>query len=108
MALTELTYDLTGGNDTIQISLRDFPTSSNAVSYHLQGDGAVNGTATVKLQETNVHGSAMSDIAGATAVADTSTSEYVGKFDVGGAFLNFDVTLGTATAGIVTLTLRTT
>ncbi len=108
MAVVAITYDLSLGNDTIQINLRDLPTSANAVSYHLQGDGTVNGTATIKLQETNVHGSAQTDIAGASAVANSTTSEYVGKFDVGGAYLNFDVTLGTATLGLVTLTLRTT
>ena len=105
--LTTITYDLTGGSATIAIQKATNPLSGvSAVSYQLQGDGAVDGTVTVKLQETNVHASGQEDIVGASAVANVSTNEYVGMFDAGGAFLNFDVALGTATAGIITITLN--
>ena len=107
MALTTLTYDLTGGTATVPVQALGKDSRSTKVSYHLSGDGAVNGTATVKLQESNVHDAGQLDISGATAVANVSTEEYVGEFVQGGGFLNFVVTLGTATAGTVTLTLRT-
>lgn len=107
MALTTFAYDLAGGSTTIEINAVGKPTGASKVSYQLQGDGSVNGTVTVKLQETLIHGSGQTDITGATAVANVSSSEYVGQFDVGGEFLNIIVTLGTALAGIITVTIKT-
>lgn len=104
--LSTITYDLAGGNAAIAIQTATLPLSAKIVSYQLQGNAAVNGTATVKLQETNVHASGQGDIINATAVANVNTSEYVGRFDIGGSFLNFDVVLGTATLGIITITLN--
>lgn len=108
MAKTSVkTYDLSLGNDTLEIQPVGKPLDGvTLVSYHLQGDGVVNGTVTVKLQESNIHLSGQKDIASASAVANANTTEYVGRFDVGGTFLSFNVVLGTATLGVITLTLN--
>lgn len=107
MALSIFIYDLAGGSTTIEINISGKPTRASKVSYQLQGDAAVNGTVTVKLQETLIHGSGETDILGATAIANVSSNEYVGQFDVGGEFMNIDVALGTALAGIITVTIKT-
>ncbi len=97
------TYDLTGGaTDVIITGLAGV----SKLSYHLRGDAAVDGTATIKLQESNVSLLGLKDVSGATAIANVSTDEYVGSFDVFGAFISFNVVIGTATAGIITLELR--
>lgn len=107
MALATFQYDLAGGSTTIDINVLGKPTRASKVSYQLQGDASVNGTVTVKLQETLIHGSGVTDITGATAVANVNSSEYVGRFDVGGEFMSISVVLGTALAGIITVTIKT-
>lgn len=98
-----ITYDLALGSDTLAINTSASDISK--VSYQLSG-GTANGTATVKLQESNISLTGAEDIVGASAVANVGTEEYVGEFSVGGGFVNYDIAIGTATTGIVTLTLK--
>lgn len=101
------TYDLSLGNAVVPIQVATGPLNRvTNISYQLSGDNAVNGTVTVKLQETNIHGSGQEDIVGASGIADQNTNEYVGAFSIGGGFLNFEITLGTATLGFVTITVN--
>lgn len=104
MEQTTITYNLVGGNTQLEVTSSSSPTKATKVSYQIQGDAAVNGTVTVQMQQTNVHGSGEKNV-GDSAVANVSTSEFVDIGDVNGAFINFDITLGTATVGILTFTV---
>ena len=101
--VTTQTYDVSLGDDTIVFNgLKGV----DKLSYHLQGDGTMNGTVTVKLQETNVAGLGQKDIVNATAIADANTNEYVGYFDVGGDVVEFNVVTGGTTVGVISIIIR--
>lgn len=104
MALTTLTYDLSGGNGDVVVNTQ--AKTIDFISFQLDGNGSVDGTATIKLQEANTAGGTFKDVAGASAVANVSTSEYVDGGKVNSAFFNFNIVVGTATAGIVTMVLN--
>ena len=100
------TYDLAGGATTVNLNRDGFKAFSSAVSMQVQGNGAVDGTATIKLQESNDFGVGLTDIAGATITANVSSDEFVADKVISGAYLAYDIAIGTATAGIVTITLE--
>lgn len=101
--ITTIVYDLAIGSFSAAIQPSDKPQDATKVSFHLTGDGTVDGTATIQLQESSVHGSGQEDIVGAVGTVNLNTSEFVGTFDIGGAFLNWEGVVGTATAGIVNI-----
>lgn len=105
--ITTIIYQVDQGDQTLAFQLDGKPTGSSKISYQLQGDGDVDAVVTVKLQESNVFGSGHKDIALATAVANVNTTEYVGEFNTGGGYIYYDVTVGAATTGVLTITIRT-
>lgn len=107
MARTQIvTYDVSLGNGTVIIPSASDPLRLNKISYQLTGDAAVDNAVTVKLQESNTEvASSNKDISGATAVANVSTDAYIGVFEFGGNVLSFNVVVGAATVGIITLTI---
>jgi hypothetical protein len=104
--LTTLTYTVSGGNATVAINADGKPVDASKVSMQVKGDASVNGAVTVKLQESNEHSAGQKDITGATAVADVNTNEFVPAKDVSGAYLNYDIAVGTATLGTITIILN--
>jgi len=105
--LTTITYDLAGGNTDIPVQGVGKPLNGGAhVSMHVQGDAGVDGTATIKLQESNIHASGLKDVVDMSQGINVSSSSYVAVSEIGGAFLSINVVLGTATAGIATITLN--
>ena len=106
MTQTVITYDLAGGNASEPVTTVASHMDAQKVSFQLQGDGVVNGTVTVKLQESNVHGSGPKDVPSASGIANANTSEYIDAGELNSSFINFDVALGTATIGIITMTIN--
>lgn len=107
MAIKTFTYDVSGGNTTVDINNTDAPTNSTTLSMQVQGDGNVDDAVIVKFQESNVHATGRTDITGATITANTSTDEFVANKDISGGFLAYDIAVGSATAGIITIILKT-
>lgn len=106
MAQSTLTYDVSTGSGSLQITGSGRPNSAKIVSYQVDGDGAVNGAVTVKMQEANTFGGTYKDIAGANATVNVSTSEYVDGGQFNSAFLKIDISVGTATLGILTFVIN--
>lgn len=106
MGLSILTYDVSIGSGTLSVTTSGIPNTAKYVSFQAEGNGAVNGAVTVKLQESNVFGSTFKDVPSASATVNTSTSEYIDAGQFNSAYLQFDVAVGAATAGIITFTIN--
>jgi len=106
MALTVLTYDVSLGSGSLQITSVGRPNTAKSVSFQAEGDGAVDGAVTTKLQEANVFAGTYKDVAGASIVVNVSSSEYADGGDFNSAFLKIDINVGAATAGIITFTIN--
>lgn len=101
----EYTYDVSTGSGTLDITDSTGENISSTITYQVEGDGSVDDAVTVQLQETNVYNSGFSSV-GSSVVANTGTSEYVSTTTVTGLFLSFDIDVGIATAGIITITIN--
>jgi hypothetical protein len=105
--ITTYTHTVSGGSGTIDIPAIGLNNVIKKVSYQAVGDANVDAAVTVKMQESNLVTGTYKDISGSTATVNTSTNEFIGVGDFTGAYLRFDVSVGTATLGIVTLTVST-
>lgn len=99
-----LTRLVSAGSGTLIVNTKALDV--NTVSFQISGDGAVNGAVTVKLQESNTSGGTFKDITGTTATVNVNTDEYFDGGTINSRFVQFDVSVGAATLGTITIVIN--
>lgn len=109
MSIFTFAYDVSLGDTTVDITIpQDVPTKSTSISMQVIGAGITTGSVTTKLQESNVFAVGRTDITGATVTSAIGASDaFVVSKEISGGFLAYDIAVGAATAGTITLIIYT-
>jgi len=107
MDQTVIIYDVTGGDTQISVAPNFSLSQRSKVSFQVQGASILTGSVTVQLQEANTVAGTYKDIAAGVKVVPVGNSdEYIDAGEYNGVFQQVNITVGSSTGGIITITLN--